>query len=43
VPNVVYTCGALIHNGVLILPYGFADHATRFATAALADVLAAME
>jgi predicted GH43/DUF377 family glycosyl hydrolase len=22
VPNVVYTCGALIHNGALIMPYG---------------------
>ena len=43
VPNVVYTCGALIHNGELIIPYGQADHATGFATAPLAEVLAAME
>ncbi|MGP8248220.1 MAG: glycoside hydrolase family 130 protein [Bryobacteraceae bacterium] len=43
VPNVVYTCGALVHNGVLIVPYGLADHATGFATAPLAEVLAAME
>jgi predicted GH43/DUF377 family glycosyl hydrolase len=43
VPNVVYTCGALVHNGTLIIPYGLADHATGFATAPLADVLAAME
>lgn len=43
VPNVVYTCGALIHNGELIIPYGLADHATGFATAPLAEVLAAME
>lgn len=43
VPNVVYTCGALLHRGELIIPYGHADHATGFATAKLADVLAAME
>lgn len=42
VPNVVYTCGALVHNGVLVVPYGLADHATGFATVPLADVLAAM-
>jgi predicted GH43/DUF377 family glycosyl hydrolase len=43
VPNVVYTCGALIHNGELIMPYGMADHATGFVTIPLAEVLAAME
>jgi predicted GH43/DUF377 family glycosyl hydrolase len=42
VPNVVYTCGALLHNGRLIIPYGLADHATSFATIAVAEVLAAM-
>ncbi len=42
VPNVVYTCGALIHNGELIIPYGLADHATAFATVPLEDVLGAM-
>ena len=43
VPNVVYTCGALVHNGELIIPYGLADHATGFATVPLAEVLANME
>jgi predicted GH43/DUF377 family glycosyl hydrolase len=43
VPNVIYTCGALLHNGELIIPYGMADHATSFATAPLAEVLAAMQ
>ena len=43
VPNVVYTCGALVHDGELIIPYGLADHATGFATVALAEVLGAME
>ena len=42
VPNVVYTCGALVHLGELIIPYGLADHATGFATVPLAEVLAAM-
>ena len=42
VPNVVYTCGALVHKGDLIIPYGLADHATGFATAPLDAVLAAM-
>jgi predicted GH43/DUF377 family glycosyl hydrolase len=42
VPNVVYTCGALLHNGELIIPYGLADQATGFAIVALADVLGAM-
>lgn len=43
VPNAVYTCGALLHNGELIIPYGLADHATGFATVPLAEVLEAME
>jgi predicted GH43/DUF377 family glycosyl hydrolase len=43
VPNVVYTCGALLHEGVLILPYAMSDAATSFATVPLADVLEAME
>jgi predicted GH43/DUF377 family glycosyl hydrolase len=43
VPNVVYSCGALLHNGVLIIPYGLADHATGFATVPLDELLAAMQ
>lgn len=42
VPNVVYTCGMLLHNGELIIPYGMADHATGFVTVALDAVLAAL-
>jgi predicted GH43/DUF377 family glycosyl hydrolase len=42
VPNVVYSCGALLHQDQLIIPYGLADHATGFATVPLGDVLAAM-
>lgn len=43
VPNVVYTCGALLHKNLLIIPYGLADHATGFATVPVDEVLAAME
>ena len=42
VPNVVYTCGALLHHGTLIIPYGLADRATGFATVPVGEVLAAM-
>jgi predicted GH43/DUF377 family glycosyl hydrolase len=42
VPNVVYTCGTLLHRGRLIIPYGMADHATGFATVPVDEVLAAM-
>ncbi len=30
VPNVVYTCGALIHNEHLFIPFAISDSATRF-------------
>ncbi len=30
-PNVVYSCGALIHEETLVLPYGYSDVAIRFA------------
>jgi predicted GH43/DUF377 family glycosyl hydrolase len=43
VPNVVYTCGALVRDGELIIPHGMADHSTGFATVPLTEALAAME
>jgi len=43
VPNVVYTCGALLHRRELIIPYAMSDSATSFATVALDELLAAME
>ncbi len=39
VPNVVYTCGALIHEGMLVVPYAMADYATRIAIVDLAELL----
>ena len=43
VPNVVYSCGAMVHAGLLILPYAMSDSVTSFATVPLAELLAAME
>jgi predicted GH43/DUF377 family glycosyl hydrolase len=43
VPNVVYSCGSLLHRGKLILPYAMSDHASTFAMLPLDEVLAAME
>lgn len=42
VPNVVYSCGAVLHDDLLVIPYSMSDFATSFATVPLADVLAAM-
>ena len=39
VPNVVYSCGSIIHNGELIIPYGLSDHSSSFATVNLAMLL----
>ena len=43
VPNVVYTCGSLLHGRELIIPYAMSDYATSFATVSLDGLLAAME
>jgi predicted GH43/DUF377 family glycosyl hydrolase len=43
VPNVVYSCGSLLHGRQLIIPYAMSDYATTFATLSLDAVLAAME
>ncbi|MEI6075687.1 MAG: glycoside hydrolase family 130 protein [Verrucomicrobiota bacterium] len=43
VPNVVYTCGALLHGRELIIPYAMSDSATSFAIVSLDNLLAAME
>ncbi len=43
VPNVVYTCGALVHNGKLILPYAMADYATSIAIVEIDELLRLMK
>lgn len=42
VPNVVYSCGALVHAGALVLPYGIGDSAIGIATVSLDALLAAL-
>jgi len=32
VPNVLYSCGAIIHNELLVIPYGLSDYCSSFAT-----------
>ncbi len=39
VPNVVYTCGAMIHNDQLVIPYAASDTVTTFACVSLPDLL----
>ncbi len=39
VPNVVYTCGLLRNENILIIPYAVSDSATRFATVELNEIL----
>lgn len=39
VPNVVYSCGAILNNGKLILPYGLSDYSSSFATVDLQTLL----
>jgi len=39
VPNVVYSCGSVIHNGNLIVPYGMSDYASTYASVKLSELL----
>ncbi len=39
VPNVVYSCGSIIHGDHLVLPYGFADMGASIATVKMEDLL----
>jgi predicted GH43/DUF377 family glycosyl hydrolase len=40
VPNVVYSCGALLHDGLLWIPYGIDDSRIGVAYSPLGEVLA---
>ena len=42
VPNVVYSCGAILHGDMLFLPYAVSDLASAFATVPLNDLLNAI-
>src|SRR5690606_7754504 len=40
VPNVVYSCGAYIHEGQLIIPYAMSDFASTYAVVNMEELLA---
>jgi len=39
VPNVVYSCGSIIYNGRLVIPYAMSDAYSGFATAGLEELI----
>ncbi|MVN91590.1 glycoside hydrolase family 130 protein [Mucilaginibacter aquatilis] len=39
VPNVIYSCGSIVHNNKLILPYGLSDYSSSFAEVDLKTLL----
>ncbi len=43
VPNVVYSCGSMIHEGNLILPYAMSDSASTFATINIEEIISEMD
>jgi len=42
VPNVVYSCGGVLHDGVVWLPYGVGDNRVRVASIGVIELVAAM-
>ncbi len=42
VPNVVYSCGSVIHNNQLILPYAVSDYSTTYAVVEISDLFDAL-
>ena len=42
VPNVVYSCGAIIHNGELVIPYAMSDINSGIATVGVEELLGCM-
>jgi predicted GH43/DUF377 family glycosyl hydrolase len=43
VPNVIYSCGSIIHNEKLIIPYAMSDYASTFAYVDLDEILHALK
>jgi hypothetical protein len=43
VPNVVYTCGAMLHNDSLIIPYALGDVTTTFACVQVDELIASLK
>lgn len=42
VPNVVYSCGAMIHNDSLILPYAVSDYSSTYGVVDMAELFDAL-
>jgi predicted GH43/DUF377 family glycosyl hydrolase len=42
VPNVVYSCGALIHNNKLVIPYAMSDIMSGIATVEVSELISCM-
>jgi predicted GH43/DUF377 family glycosyl hydrolase len=42
VPNVVYSCGSIIHNGELVIPYAMSDVHSGIATVAVDELIGCM-
>jgi predicted GH43/DUF377 family glycosyl hydrolase len=42
VPNVVYSCGGLLHGDTLVIPYGIADTSTGIATVSWTELRTAL-
>jgi predicted GH43/DUF377 family glycosyl hydrolase len=43
VPNVVYSCGSLIHNNNLILPYAVSDYSSTYGVVDMTELLDALK
>jgi predicted GH43/DUF377 family glycosyl hydrolase len=43
VPNVLYSCGSIIHNGNLIIPYAMSDYASTYASVNLSELISELK
>jgi predicted GH43/DUF377 family glycosyl hydrolase len=43
VPNVVYSCGAVIHHGELVIPFAMSDTLSGVVTVGVEELMAGME
>ncbi|HMG92051.1 MAG TPA: glycoside hydrolase family 130 protein [Chryseolinea sp.] len=43
VPNVVYSCGAIVHNDSLILPYAVSDYSSTYGVVEMAELIDALK
>lgn len=43
VPNVIYSCGSIIHNDDLIIPYAMSDYSSTYATVNLKELLTVLK